>query len=474
MSGKDTSMTMFLDDLELETGFDALACRLDGDVVRPGDLEWDVARRAWQLAVDQRPEAVVRAASVDDIVAVVEAARALGLRVAPQGTGHNAMPLGPLEGTILLKTSAMRGVTIDADRRIARAEAGALWMDVVPRAAEHGLTTLAGSAPDVGVVGYTLGGGLSWHGRSLGLASNSLVAVELVTADGVLRRVDAEHEPELFWAVRGGGGSFGIVTALEFRLYAFAEVYAGVLFFASERAHDVLHAWRRWTKTVPDEVTSVGRLLRFPPLPDLPEMLRGRSFVVVEAVCRMPGQDADRLLAPLRALGPALDSFRPTPTSELGALHMDPPGPVPAYGDGMLLTELPPTAIDAVLAVAGPDVDTALLSVELRHLGGALASSASPSAGAISGIDAAFAMFAVGITPDEPSRLAVRSGVDAVQTRLAPWSTGRCYLNHAERHKAGTALFGPETYNRLRAVKTVYDPHNLIRANHSMPPLPAS
>jgi hypothetical protein len=462
---------MFLDDLEIETGLDELASRLDGDVVRAGDPEWDAARGTWQLAVDQRPEAVVRAASTDDVVAVVETARALGLRVAPQSTGHGAAPLGPLEGMILLKTSALRGAMIDPERRIARVESGARWRDVVPRAAEHGLTALAGSAPDVGVVGYTLGGGLSWHARSLGLASNSVVAVELVTADGVLRRVDRDHEPELFWAVRGGGGSFGIVTALEFRLHAFSEVFAGVLFWPLERAGDVLHGWHRWTATVPDEVTSIGRLLRFPPLTHLPEKLRGRSFAVVEAVFRTSATDADRLLAPLRALGPDADTFRSTPTAELGALHMDPPGPVPFSGDGMLLTELSSAAIDAVLAVAGPDVDSSLLSVEVRHLGGALAPGAS-SGGAVPGLDAAFAMFAVGMTPDRHSRSAVRSAVDAVQTRLAPWSTGGATMNLAERHKAGTALFGAETYAQLRAVKTAYDPHDIVRSSQPVPPLP--
>jgi FAD binding domain/Berberine and berberine like len=467
-------MTMFLDDLEIETGLDALACRLDGDVVRPGDPGWDTARQARQLAVDQRPEAVVRAASLDDVVAVVETARALGLRVAPQGTGHHAAPLGRLEGTILLRTSALRGVTVAAGGKLARVQAGALWQDVVPRATEHGLTALAGSAPDVGVVGDTLGGGLSWHARSLGLASNSVVAVELVTADGVHRRVDADHEPELFWAARVGGGSFGIVTALEFRLYDFHEVYAGILFWPLERAGEVLRTWHRWVETVPDEVTSIGRLLRFPPLPDLPQPLRGRSFVLVEAAARVPASDAGRLLAPLRALEPELDTFRMTPTAELGALHVDLPGPVPSCGDGMLLTELSPAAIGALLAVAGPDADCPLLSVDLRHLGGALTPGSSPTGGAVSGIDAAFAMSAVGVTPDERSGHVVRSAVDAVQMRLAPWSTGGSHLSFAEQHKAGSALFGAETYDRLRAIKTAYDPHNLIRANHPVAPLPVA
>jgi hypothetical protein len=452
-------------DLDTIERLDALAVRLDGDLARPGDPEWDVARLAWQLSVDQHPAAVVHAASVDDVILTVDAARELGLRVAPQGTGHNAAPLGRLDGTILLKTSGMRGVTIDPVRRVARAEAGALWMDVVPPAYEHGLTALAGSSPDVGVVGYTVGGGISWHARSLGLASSNVVAVEIVTADGTWRRVDDDHEPELFWAIRGGGGSFGVVTAVEIRLFEFTEVQAGILFFPLERAAEVLHAWRSWVETVPDEVMSVGRMLRFPPIPDLPPFLSGQSFVVVEAVMRMEAADADRLLAPLRALGPAIDTIHPTPTSELGQLHMDPPGPVPGAGDGMLLTGLPAEAVDAVLSASGPGVDSPLLSVEFRHLGGALAPGAS-TGGAVTGFDAEFAMFAVGFTPTPASHAAVNRAVDGVQHALAPWSTGRVYLNFAERVKAGTALFEDDTYRRLQQVKATYDPSDVIRSNH--------
>src|SRR3954447_987636 len=463
-------MTAFLEaDLDTITGLDALGVRLDGDLARPGDPEWDIARQAWQLAVDQRPAAVVHAASVDDVLRTVDTACQLGLRVAPQGTGHNAGPLGPLDDTILLKTSMMRGVVIDPVRKIARAEAGALWMDVVQPAYEYGLTALAGSSPDVGVVGYTVGGGISWHARSLGLAASNVVAVELVTADGTFRRVDDDHDAELFWAIRGGGGAFGIVTAIEFRLFEFTEGQAGILFFPIERAGEVLHAWREWVEDGPREGMSVGRILRSPPLPERPPFLSGQSFVVVEAVLRMAPADADRLLAPLRALGPAIDTVHPTPTSELVQLHMAPPGPVRAAGDGMLLTGLPYEAIEATLAASGPGVDSPLLSVEFRHLGGAIAPGAS-TGGAVTGFDAAFAMFAVGITPTPEAGVAVRAAVDAVQNRLAPWSTGHVYLNFAERHKAGSALFEADTFRRLQQVKATYDPADLIRSNHPVTP----
>jgi hypothetical protein len=222
-------------------------------------------------------------------------------------------------------------------------------------------------------------------------------------------------------------------------------------------------------QTVPAEVTSVGRLLRFPPIPDLPPFLSGQSFVVVEATIRLSAEDADELLAPLRALGPAVDTFRETPTAELGQLHMDPPGPVPACGDGMLLTGLPFEAVEAALSASGPGVDSPLLSVEFRHLGGALAPGASEG-GAVSGIDAAFAMFAVGFTPVPEAGRVVREAVDAVQSRLAPWSTGGVFSNFAERRKAGTALFGADTYRRLQQVKATYDPADLIRSNHPVAP----
>jgi hypothetical protein len=447
---------------------DDLAVDLDGVLVRPGDPGWDDARRAWHLDVDQHPAAVAQVRSARDVVAVVDAARSAGLRVAAQSTGHNCAPLGDLTGTVLVRTGAMRGVLVDPVRRVARVEAGAWWFDVTQAAAEHGLAALAGSSRDVGVAGYALGGGISWLARSHGLATNSVVALEVVTADGRHRRVDAEHDPDLFWAMRGGGGSFAVVTALEIRLFALTHVYAGVLFFPVERGAEVLQAWRAWLPGVPETVTSVGRILKFPPLPDLPPHLSGRSYVVVEACCQLPAEDADAVLAPLRALGPELDTFRPTPMTELSLLHMDPDGPVPGAGDGMLLRGVDAGLVEAFVGVAeatGP----ALLSLELRHLGGALGRPA-PGGGALDRIDADLALFAVGITPTPEVAVLVSRAIDAVQAAMAPWSTGGCYLNFAERDRTGDELFGPATHARLRAVKRAYDPTDLVRSNHPVAP----
>jgi hypothetical protein len=434
-------------------------------VVLPHDPRWNEARVAWNLAVNQQPAAVALPESAADAMAVVRWARSRGLRVAPQGTGHNAAAMGSLAHTVLVKTERMRGVEIDAERRIARVEAGVLWGEVSEEAAEHGLAALAGSSPDVGVVGYSLGGGISWLARRYGLAANSVTGVELVNADGELVRADEDNESELFWALRGGGGSFGVVTALEFRLYPIAEVYAGVLFFPIERGREVLYAWRKWIEDVPDEVTSVGRFLQFPPIPDIPEPLRGGSFVVVEATSLLDEAATSELLRPLRELRPAMDTFATIPIARLSSLHMDPEHPVPGAADGMLLRDFPEEAIDAIVAAAGAGSGSPLLSVEVRHLGGALGRR-QPGHGALATVEAGFAMFAVGVAMTPELGAAVRAQIEIVQAAIASWDAGRDYLNFTERRERGERLFGGTTYRRLQTVKGKVDPADVFRSNH--------
>jgi len=237
-----------------------LASALPGKVVIPEDGRFDEARRAWNLPIDQRPAAVAFPESPQDVAPAVLSAREFGLRVAAQGTGHSAGPLGSLEDTILLKTERMRGVSVDPARRTARVEAGVVWLEVVEAAAQQGLAALAGSSPDVGVIGYTLGGGLSFLGRRYGLAANHVRAIELVTADGQLVRADPENEEELFWAPRGGGASSAVVTPIELELFPITQAYAGILWYPIERGPEVLHAWWELTHSdLPDELTQSGR-----------------------------------------------------------------------------------------------------------------------------------------------------------------------------------------------------------------------
>ena len=447
------------------------AAALHGKIILPEHGVYDDARRAWNLAIDQRPAAVVLPESAQDVVSAVLFAVQHGQRIAAQGTGHNAGPLGSLEDTILLKTERMRGVTIDAAMRTARVEAGVLWLEVVEAAARHGLAALAGSSPDVGVVGYTLGGGVSFLGRKYGLSANHVRAIELVTADGRLVRADREHEPDLFWALRGGGGSFGVVTAIELELFPITEAYAGILWYPIERGSEVLHAWRELTQTseLPDELTTVGRFLNLPPIPEIPEEVRGKSFVIVEAYHVGDPAHADELIAPLRALGPINDTIAKVPMPALSHLHMDPEQPVPGVGDGLMLADLPPEATDAFIESAGAGAQFPLLSVELRHLGGEL-TLARPEHGALASIGGQYAMYAVGMTPIPELEAPVGAQVEAVEAALSPWAAAHMYLNFAETPRESATFWTEQAYHRLRRIKATVDPDGMIRSNHPIPP----
>jgi hypothetical protein len=304
--------------------------------------------------------------------------------------------------------------------------------------------------------------------RRYGLAANSIRAAEVVTADGRQIRADAASEPELFWALRGGGGSFGVVTALELELFPVRELYAGVLFWPQERAADVLKAWSVWTADVPEEMTSLGRLLNVPPLEQIPEPLRGRSFVVVEAAWLGDETSGSEQLAPLRELEPEMDTFAMIAPPGLAALHNDPPEPVPGAADGMLLDDFSAEAIDALVATAGPGTGSPLLSIEVRHLGGA-AGRPDPEHGVLSAIGSPYALFAVGMAANPEMKHVVVQRLDDLQAALEPWDAGR-FLNFTERPTNTGRMFSDDAYRRLRAVKSKYDPDNIIQANHEIPP----
>jgi hypothetical protein len=435
------------------------------DVHVPGEPGYETARACFNVTVDQRPAAIVEPRNPQEVAAIMRFAAAEGLRVAPQRTGHNAAPLGPLEESILVRTNALDRVAIDAPARRARVGSGARWEDVVPAASELGLAALHGSTPDVSIAGYSLGGGMGWYARKHGLAANSVTAIEIVTPDGQIRWATREHEPELFWALRGGGGNFGVVTALEFELLTIESVYAGALFFPIERAGEVLHAWHDWTADAPEEVTSVGRILQFPPLPEIPEPVRGKSFTLIEAVFLGDEDEAARLLAPLRALGPAMDTFAQVPPAAIAELHMDPRDPMPYDSTHALLGELSAAAIDALLGAAGPESGSALVSVELRHTGGALGRETA-GAGALASLPGEFAFFAVGVA-DPVLAAKTDADLDRVASAMRPYEAGR-YLNFVEERIDAASFFPPAVATRLEAARDTYDPDRLMQANHEI------
>lgn len=442
----------------------ALRARLHGALILPEDAAWEEACRPWALLSVQRPAAVVVAADAADVVETVRAAAKLGLRVAPQGTGHGAGALPGLDGAILLRTSRLAEVEIDPAARTVRVGAGAVWGDVVAAAARHGLAAVTGMSAGVGVAGFVLGGGVGWLSRSHGLGSRSLRAIEGVNAKGAPVRADADSDPELLWAARGGSLPI-VVTALELQLHEIGALTAGGLLWPLERAADVVHAWREWIGTVPDGVTSLVRVLRYPPIPDIPEAVRGRAFVAVEAAVQDAPEGAAALLAPLRALGPELDTIRPMAPDELASVHGDPIQPAPAHGDAVMLAELSEAAVEAFLAAVLAPAAGALLSVEIRHLGGAVALRADDAA--LPGLDGAGLVYAVGIVPAPEAFEPVRAAASAVVTALAPFASARAVKTFAERPVDATTLYGPAA-ERLRALAAARDPERLILLGHPL------
>jgi FAD/FMN-containing dehydrogenase len=421
-------------------------------ITLPGDPGYDDARRAWNLAADQHPAAVAQVESADDIALAIRHARANGLRVTAQGTGHGALSHGDLSDTLLIKTDRMRGVEIDADNRVARVEAGAQWQDVVPVAAEHGLAALHGSAPDVGIVGYTLGGGLSFYGRRYGTAASRMLAVELVTAEGEHIRVSRKLNPELFRALQGGGGAFGIVTHMEFELIAPGEVQAGHLFFPLERGPEVWKAWAKIAPSLPDTATTIARAIRVPDIDGPPPAMRGQAFAFIEAIVLGSPEEANELLAPIRALGPVMDTMHTAAYQDLAHLHMDPPEPVPGQGDHWQLPEVSDEAIDALFANLGP----ALMMAEIRHGGAAVSSLGGP-----------YHFFGGGMAATPEMKAGVVADLHTLRTAMAPHLGTQHYANFVEHVDVDPAdIWDADTLAHLRAVKRAIDPDDVIRSNH--------
>jgi FAD/FMN-containing dehydrogenase len=446
---------------------------ITGRVVIPSDADWDAARQAFNTDLDVRPAAVALPADATDVQIIVDYAATYGLRIAPQATGHNAGPLVDIEDVLLVSVRDLQEVSIDPQARRVRVGAGVKWEKVTPHLSDHGLAALHGSSPDVGIAGYSLGGGMGWLARRYGLQANSVTAFEIVTADGRLVRTDHENEPELFWALRGGGGNFGIVTAIEFAVYPVEELYAGAMFFPFERAAEVMHTWRELLPTFPEELMTWANILHFPPAPFVPEAVRGGSFTVVMGAFLGDEAEGRELLRAIRDLGPSIDTFGMVPPIELTELAMDPPDPLPLASTTRLLGELSAEALDALLEVTGPDgvAGTSVALFQLRHMGGALARRA-PGAGARATLPGEVVLFALGVPMDEDSAATLTAALAALHTASAPYDAGD-YPNFVEEPANVRGFFDEETWARLQAAKAAYDPRDMFRANHHIAPATA-
>jgi FAD/FMN-containing dehydrogenase len=453
---------------------ETLRAGLRGTAHAPGEEGYEEASRAWNLAAYQQPALVVVAKGAADVMAAVRFAREGGLGVGVMATGHGVG--AACDGGVLINTSNMRGVRVDPVARTARVEAGALWTDLIHESQVHGLAGLLGSTSYVGIVGYTAGGGFGWLGRKYGFNAASMTEADLVTADGELVRVSAEEHPELFWGLGGGGGNFGIVTSLKFDLYPIGTLYGGNLIYPVEKAKEVLDAYARWSAELPDEMSTGVAFLNVPPLPALPEPLRGKSVITVRGCyCGESPGDGEELVRPMREeLGePIMDTFGMMPYAAMDSISMDPVDPMGARQHSEMLSDLSPEAIEALVEVAGAGSGSPLIVLEIRQLGGALERTADRLSTMGKG-GSKFIMNGVGpaFTPEMAERVVAYLARVTEATR--PFQTGDTYVNFMELGGASAervkAAYAPEDLERLVALKDRYDPQNVFRFNRNIAP----
>jgi hypothetical protein len=431
-----------------------------GPVLTPDDADYPTELAGFNAAATPAPAVVVGATSPADVAEAVRYARANGLRVGVRATGHGPAISGV--GHLTITTSRMTDIQVDAAAKTARVAAGVRWRDLAAATAPHGLTGLVGSSSSVGIIGYTLGGGLSPLGRQFGFAADRVRRIELVTADGVIRTVDAGAGSDLFWALLGGRDGCGIVTAIEFDLIDLATIYGGGVFFAGDAAEQVLHAWRDWAPTLPDTAGSSVAIVRLPPDPNLPPPLQGQTVVHLRFTYTGDPAVGTQMLAPMMSAGPVLlSNVDVLPTAALDAVHMDPPGPLPSVERGCGIRDLPAEAVDAVLAVAGPQVASPLAIVEIRLLGGALASPQGVP-NAVTGRAARYCVMAIGV-PAGPLGDQAGSHVAAVNGALSPWASDGL-LNFAGQTPAAelSTLWTAADWSRLEEIRRRHDPAGMF------------
>ncbi|NUU19217.1 FAD-binding oxidoreductase [Cellulomonas humilata] len=428
-----------------------LTSRVTGPVLTPDQDGFADEIAPHNRAVVHAPDVAVGAASTQDVAETVRWAAEQGVPVHVLATGHGATT--PVTSGVLLTTRRLGGVDVDPDARVATIGAGARWSDVVPAADAHGLTPIAGSSANVGVAGYLLGGGLGPVARSHGYSSDLLESVTVVTGTGEVVEASADEHPDLFWALRGGKVGLGVVTQVRLRLVEMPELYAGTLFFGAEHIEPAVRGWLAWTSTADPATTTSAAIVRFPPLEAIPPFLRGRTVLLLRVA--RPGDEAagKAAAAPLRALAPAfLDTVGVLPAARAGEIHNDPGQPGPGWVRGMLLDRADDALASTWLGLVGADASTPFMAAELRHVAGATGVDV-PDGSAVSGRGSAFV---VSVASGNPSRFAeLPAAADAVVEALAPWASTEVNPNFAG---TGSAVWTPETADRLAQVRRTYDP----------------
>lgn len=446
-----------------------LGRQIAGPVLTPQDDGYERETAAYNLATPIRPDVVVGAVDADAVAAAVAWAAARRVPVGVQATGHGAD--GPMQGGLLISTARLQECTVDPEARTARVGAGVRWRSVLEASVPHGLVGLNGSTTDVGVVGYTLGGGLPVLGRTFGFAADHVRSADVVTPDGRRRTVDATHEPELLGLLRGGKGNLGVVTAMEFELLPLDGLYGGGIFYPGDDARQVLTAWSRWTADLPETVSTSIALLRLPAMDIVPEPLRDRFVLHLRYACTAGDEEGERLVAPMRALSdPVMDTVGPMSYRDVDAIHLDPPEPIPYRETGRLLDDLDDDAVDALLGQAGPGTDCPVTLIEIRLLGGALARTPEGVADLVAGRDGRYVIGLVGLVVP-PGGERVPAAIESILTALAGHVSERTLVNFqgsVDGDGDSSRSWTEEGHARLLAAKNTYDPDNLLRFQHAV------
>ncbi|WP_086149502.1 FAD-binding oxidoreductase [Cellulosimicrobium sp. KWT-B] len=444
----------------------ALRDRVTGRVLARGDLPDGGPTAAEAVAahstlVAHDPDVAVLAETEADVVEAVRFAAHHGLPVRSHATGHGES--SPITDGVVLGTSGLAGVEVDPASRVARIGAGTRWNAVVDAAAEHGLAPVTGSSTSVGVVGYTLGGGYGPLTRSHGLTSDRARGFRVVLADGSVVEAGPDTEPDLFWALRGGKGGFGVVTRLDLELVPLRTLYAGSLTFDAPHVEDVLRGWAAWTATAPDDVTTSVAVLALPDLPFVPEHLRGRTVLALRFAYPGDPAEGERLAAPLRALAPALaDTVGELPVTAVATIHADPEDAGPSWVYGAGLREVDGDFLDRFLAELGPGSGSPFVAAELRHVGGAGARDVEGGSAA-GGRTAGFLLSLVGVNPPRLPDMVAAAASFAQWSQ--PWAATETNINFLPGPWTDDALaraWSPETAARLASVRAAYDPTGLF------------
>ncbi|WP_213816035.1 FAD-binding oxidoreductase [Glaciihabitans sp. dw_435] len=432
----------------------SLRSRVSGPVLTPTDEGFTDEVFSWNTSVVNTPDVVVGAAAASDVLEAVFFARDNGLSVAVQSTGHGGVAV---TGGLLITTSRLNIVAIDAGTRIATIGAGVRWGQVVAAAAEHGLAPIAGSSATVGVVGYLLGGGLGPLSRSHGFSSDYARGFTVVTPDGRVVEATADTSPDLFWALRGGRFGLGIVTGVRVELVELATLYGGALLFDGDDIEQALRAWVDYTATTDPQVSTSAAITRLPDIPQVPEPLRGHTLLSVRFAYPGDVETGARLAAPLREIAPVyLDVLDEMPAAAIAMIHNDPPDPGPGWTSGRLLTSIDQRFVDVLLAHVGVNKQTPLLGVEVRQQGSATAVDV-PEGSAVGGRSGNFTLMVIGVPDPSLFETVVPGAANALFGSLAAWISPENTINFAEHSPDGAAVsWSPEQQARLNEVRDRY------------------